>query len=250
MKKLLAVTFAALMLLSGCRNTNVNSSQAESAPEPALSSAESSAPVADSKLSESLSKMMKDSFGTTSWYPYIQEIEVFTNSGINFATINVTETPLDYSARLLLSTKATQSTIDTIVPVALNTASALKLNDMDAALISEALVKILDGNSDVQTTYNSLYAYKIPVFKYLADYTNTSESDVKANLKSCVGNTAVSVLLAGMTTDYGDSFSGFNMESAKRIAMTANVNFKDVSLDYVVIQSPDGTQLEKYDAVK
>lgn len=248
MRKLLAVIFAALILLSGCGNTNVNSSQAESAPEPALSSVESAAPVADSELSESLSNMMKEDFGNTSWYPYIQKIEVFSDREINFATIHVKETPLDYSARLLLSTKATQSTIDTIVPVALNTASVLKLDDMDTALISENLVKILDGDTDVENIYNSLFAYGIPVYKYLADYTNTTEADIKKSIESCVGETAVSVLLAGMTTDYGNSYAGFNMESAKRIAMTTNANFKDISLDYVVIQSSDGKQLEKYDA--
>lgn len=193
---------------------------------------------------------MKEGFGTTSWYKYINKVEVYSSSVDKYASIQVTETPLDYSARLNLSVKASQSTIDTIVPVVLDTAAALGLDDMDTALISDNLVGILDKSPNSDAMYSSLFAYKIPVYKYLADYTKTSQADIKSNIDSCVGETAVSVLLAGMTTDYGSSFNGFSMESAKRIAMTANANFKDISLDYTIIQSPDGKQLEKYDAVK
>lgn len=252
MKKIFAVIMTVLLLLPGCGNTNTNSSQAESASlsESELSSVEPAAPAADSKLSESLSNMMKESFGTTSWYKYIAKIEVFNNSAGSFANISVTEKPLDYNARLNLSAETSQSAIDTIVPVVLNSASALKLNDMDVNLISDSIVKILEKNSNVDAVYSGLLSYKIPVYKYLAAYTKTTEADVRKNINSCVGETAVAVLLAGMTTDYGNSFTGFSMDSTKKIAMTANANFKDISLDYVIIQTLDGKQLEKYDAIK
>lgn len=243
-----------LLLLPGCGTANTNASHPESALEstlePTLSSVASSAPAADSKLSENLSKMMKESFGTTSWYKYIDKIEVFSNSSGNYANISVTEKPLDCDARLNLSVRTTQSTIDTIVPVVLNSASKLSLDELDVNLISDSLVSILEKESDVEAVYSGLFVYKIPVYKYLADYSKTSESAIRKNINTCVGKTAVAVILAGMTTDYGSTFDGFNMESAKRIAMTANANFKDVALDYVCIRTTDGKLIEKYDAVK
>ena len=280
---LLTFAFVLITLISGCSGTakqdssvppsssqNSTSSTLESVPvssnnissssDPELSvpvsSQDSVDPILDQDLTDALNKFMLDHFGgsgdpkyaefETSWYKYIDAYNVYIDGGDYIATLKLTEEPADTTVKLFLSTKLSEDNLEYCLPTILDVGAALSLDEVDMCLIGENIYKIIVDDPNLKIIYSSLYAYDIPVYKYLSDALEISEDDVRANIDFCQGPTAAQVVVDGMSKDYGGSFQGLTSSVMERCARTAIANFDDVYISEITVLSPDGKELDTY----
>ena len=193
MKRFFTLLIVATLVLSGCGESQIGSelptgssatesSVLESSNESVNSNPEylsESEGVAneiqkDESLSESLSEHMLESFGgmgkpeyaaaVTSWYPFIENFDVYNTPDGYYGVLTLNQEVFDHDIRVLLSMSLSEESMNVIVPPVVNACAALDLDPLDAAVIGDSLVKILDGSTNLDVYYASIYAYGIPVY--------------------------------------------------------------------------------------
>lgn len=225
----------------------------EATPEPAQTAEPE--PQLDKTLSESLNTMMFESFGgsgnaefATSWYPFIDTLQVYSLGDEYYSTLTLTEEVADTTMRAISTAfYFSKENTDLVIPVVLDAGAYLDLDEAEMCLIVEGLSKILNASSGSILPYESLQALGIPVYEYLSSALDSSESTIKKNIDLVYGSKAADIILAGMKNNYQDSFNGITEETAEKISYAALANFDDVYLEKMIVCNPDGEQMIEFE---
>ena len=255
MKKLLSVLLCVLVVAGCGAASQPAASEAGEEPEAAL---HIDGKIEDSDLSQKLTESLRDHFGgygnplyAADWYRYVESLKVFRKDDRYYGELIVNEKPFDWECRLLALRNYTPAVADLVIPLVVDAAAALDLDEMEAAVVSDTISLILNKESGIRTYYAALYSYGIPVYQYIADYLGpgTTELQVMKNIDACYGPDFVAALLAGMDLDFKGSFHGFSTEEVKTIAEYAMIHFDDAFLDSITAYMPDNKLIGTYDNI-
>lgn len=277
MKKIMVFLFACMVLLfSACASSpgavtssetvvssssaiSATSSSSESTPTTSVSESSSastsvssavSEPQKDVALSEKLSSFMFENFGgsgdaafATSWYPFIESLEVYSDGASYYGMLELTESGNEETVRAILSQHFTPANLDFCVPILMDAGAALKLDTVSICVMGESLAKILTGSSGLEVYYASLYSYNIPVYSYLATALEVSESEIIETCGFCGGSEFANFILMKMQEDFGGSFTGITSDTTKTISLAALTGFHDVYLKEMIVVDSGGKKV-------
>ena len=276
MKRFFTLLIVATLVLSGCGESQIGSelptgssetesSVLESSNESVNSNPEylsESEGVAneiqkDESLSESLSEHMLESFGgmgkpeyaaaVTSWYPFIENFDVYNTPDGYYGVLTLNQEVFDHDIRVLLSMSLSEESMNVIVPPVVNACAALDLDPLDAAVIGDSLVKILDGSTNLDVYYASIYAYGIPVYDYMAEGYGRSVDEMMNVVGRLGGTDPVACLTDYMAYNYKGAYTGPTLDDAKTISLAAMTSFQDVHIEYIEVVDTTGKTIATYD---
>lgn len=260
MKKLLIFLMCMIIPISfsscGKEQTDVSTTGASSNLSSLVPEGEStvSEPQLNSELTKKLNSFMKDSFGgagnpehATSWYSYINSYEVYEDSGKYKAKLSLNTTVDGKNLRLILGQNLTEESTENLTEILLNVGSALNLDETSLCVVGDSLYNIMNSESGVDIYYSSISAYGIPVYAYIAETVEVSESEVRSYADNLGGEAFANCIYNNMATQYAGNYTGLSIYTVDTMALSVISNFDEVYLDSIEVYDSSNSLVETYE---